>query len=425
MAYFQEVKAKNKKGYKWRCVLEAPPHPVTGKRRQISRTADTKKEALARAEAALEKLIDDGIDEREIKNLPFEKMAWEWLNVYAKSGVKKGSVRVREKEIKIILQHYAKVNIDKVTPRLHQKMLNDMHEKGYTKKGENGEIIYKPYATTTIEGVNTTANMIFKYAIKHKMIKDNPCEGVVIPKKTLTVEEIEGNAIEEMYFERNELEEFLSAAIKYGLPLDKEWFYLLAFSGMRVGEMLVLKWSDIDFKRNEIRITKTLYNPDNNMKKYELTPPKTKGSIRTIGMDAEIMEMLKAYKAKQNEIVMANRMLPDGKGGTIPNPDYHDGDFVFCRHNGYPFIQKNVNIRMQRILKKTSIKKRATPHILRHTHISMCAEAEVDLPTIMKRVGHEDQETTLKIYTHVTEKMKKDANQKIKNVFGDILKNTK
>ncbi|MEK5086588.1 tyrosine-type recombinase/integrase [Paenibacillus sp. FSL M8-0228] len=84
-------------------------------------------------------------------------------------------------------------------------------------------------------------------------------------------------------------------------------------------------------------------------------------------------------------------------------------------------IQKNILIRMERILKKTSIKKKATPHIFRHTHISMLTEAEVDIKTIMKRVGHDDAKTTLKVYTHVTEKMKKNANAKIKNHFSDIL----
>lgn len=53
----------------------------------------------------------------------------------------------------------------------------------------------------------------------------------------------------------------------------KEWFYLLAFSGMRVGEMCALKWTDINFEENTIRITKTLDMPDHNMRKFKLTPP--------------------------------------------------------------------------------------------------------------------------------------------------------
>lgn len=411
MAYFRKVPANNKKGYKWECVKDGPADPVTGRRKQIRRRADSKKEAEARVDEAIRKLTEHGIDETKIKNLPFHKVAWEWLEVYSKGNVKKGTVRVREKEIKIILKHYGNVNIDKVTHRMHQNMLNKMDSKGYAVKDKNGNMIYKPYAKSTIEGVHTTAGMIFKYAIKNKLRKDNPCLGAVIPQKTLTVEEIENDPIEEKYLERDELYEFLDAVKKYGLEYDLERFYLLAFSGMRSGELCALKWPDINFETNEIRITKTMYNPDNNMFQYELVPPKTKGSIRTFDMPDDVMSLLKAHKAKMNQIRLKNRK----------NPDYHDGNFVFCRNNGYPFIQKNILQRMDRILKKTSIKKKATPHILRHTHISMLAEAEVDLPTIMKRVGHEDEETTLKIYTHVTNKMKKKANDKLQNFFGDML----
>lgn len=77
---------------------------------------------------------------------------------------------------------------------------------------------------------------------------------------------------------------------------------------------------------------------------------------------------------------------------------------------------------MARLLEHTNIKKDATPHIFRHTHISMLTEANVDLNTIMERVGH-DMQTTLKIYTHVTNKMKKDASEKMTSTFGNILHN--
>lgn len=76
---------------------------------------------------------------------------------------------------------------------------------------------------------------------------------------------------------------------------------------------------------------------------------------------------------------------------------------------------------MNRILKLTSIKKETTPHIFRHTHISMLTEAGINLATIMKRVGHDDADTTMRIYTHITDTMKKDASEKVKIHFGNIL----
>lgn len=67
MAYFQKIKANNKQGYKWRCVKDGPPDPVTGERKQISRRADTKKEAEAKVDDALRKLSEHGIDEKNKK----------------------------------------------------------------------------------------------------------------------------------------------------------------------------------------------------------------------------------------------------------------------------------------------------------------------------------------------------------------------
>lgn len=386
------------KGKKWVCVADGPPNPVTGERRQIARRGKSKSEAKKRVEDAIRKLSEDGIDEKRVKNMPFDKVAYEWIDLYSKTGKKRSTIRIREKEIKILNRYVAKVNINKISTKMYQKILNDLTE--------------NEYARTTISGVHTTAGMIFNYAVKDKLIKESPAKGAIVPKKALTVEEIENNDIEEQYLETNELKEFLLAVKGYGLPLDLERFYILAFTGMRSGELCALKWSDINFEKREIRITKTLYNENNNMKEYQLTPPKTPGSIRTIDVDEQIIKLLKAHKKKQAKYKLANRHKHE---------DYHDENFVFCRENGYPFIQKNVIMRMSRILEKTSITKNATPHIFRHTHISMLAEAGVDITTVMKRVGHDDMQTTLKIYTHVTEKMKEDASRKVSETFGNIL----
>jgi integrase len=268
------------------------------------------------------------------------------------------------------------------------------------------------YARTTIEGVHVTAGMIFKYAMKEKLRKDSPVFGAVVPAKLRTVEEIENTALEDGYLEREELEEFFKVVREQGMKGDLETFYLLAFSGMRSGEVCALKWSDLNFVTNEVRITKTLYNPDNNMVKYELTPPKTPAAIRTVEIDQSVMDLLKALQKRQAKVKMNTRHLIE---------DFHDMNFVFCRGNGYPFIQKSILTRMARLLKKTTIKKEATPHIFRHTHISMLSEAGVDLITIMKRVGHDDAKTTTKIYTHVTNKMKSDATEKVKFQFANLL----
>jgi integrase len=380
---------------RWQCVADASPDPVTGKRRQIRRQAVRQADAKKKVEKAIAALDNDNVSDTMKKQVTFDMVAERWIKIYESTGVKRGSVRVREKELKIINGHFAKTPVYKISHSKYQDFINK---------------IAPDYARTTVQGVNGTARMVFKQAIKDKLIKDNPADDVVIPRKRRTVEEIETDKIEEKYLERHELEQFLQAVREHGLDLDLERFYLLAFSGMRSGELCALKWSDI--KGNDIRITKTLYNEDNNMKKYELVPPKTSGSIRTISMENEIMDLLKSHRKRQMRV----EYHPE---------DYHNGNFVFARPNGYPYIQKTIGNRMRRLLQYTDIKKPATPHIFRHTHISMMTEAGIDLATIMERVGHEDIKTTTQIYTHVTKKMKKDASDKMKTLYENALSDIK
>jgi len=253
--------------------------------------------------------------------------------------------------------------------------------------------------------------MIFKYAIRNKLIKDNPREDAIVPKKSITVEDLEKDSIDETYFERDELEKFLDAVLKIGLELDKEWFYTLAFTGMRSGELLALKKQDLNFEVNTIRISKSLYSETNNPRKYELITTKN-NTIRIIKVDERIMKMLKMLVQKNDVHKMKYRTQIE---------DFHDEDFVFQRPNGYPYITKNLGDRMRRLMKYTEIDKHLTPHSFRHTHISMMTEVGNDLPTIMERVGHTDPNTTLKIYTHVTKKMKQKSANNLSTANNDIL----
>ncbi|MDY7044386.1 site-specific integrase [Virgibacillus sp. M23] len=382
---------------RWECVADGPRNPATGKRNQITRRGKTQKEAKNKVLQEIRSLEETQVDKKYTRKMTFDEVATKWLEVYELTGKKKNTMRIRKQEVSVLNEQIAKMPIEKITHAVYQEVIR---------------VISKDRARTTVQGINTTGNMIFKYAKRNNLIKDNPATDVVIPKERKTVEQIKESNIEEKYLEHDELEKFLAAVLDYGLRYDKERFYTLAFSGMRSGELCALQKSDLNFEDNIISITKTLYNEKNNMKEYELTPPKTDGSIRDIEMEQPIMDMLKKVVRENDEHKMQYRTLIE---------DFHDKDFVFSRGNGYPFVTKTILIRMNRILDKTSIKKHATPHIFRHTYISMAAEAKIDIATVMKKVGHEDIETTMRIYTHVTNKMKKDASEQISNLYGNIL----
>ncbi|OAB41010.1 integrase [Paenibacillus macquariensis subsp. defensor] len=397
MASYTKIPANNKQGYKWICTIEGPPDPTTGKRNQIPRRADTQKEALARAQSVYnERKL--GVDSKKNKKTTIKDVADEWLKTYSKGKVKRRSVVQRGVQINNLNNYFKKKPISKITHRDYQNFLNDLDD--------------QEYAHNTMLGINNTANMIFKYAIKHKIRIDNPTIDAVIPQKLTTVEEIENKdqLIEDKYLNRSELLDFFSTINEHGELQDKEIFYLLAFSGFRSGELCALKWTDIDFVSNQIRITKTM--DSDNMRNYQLVTPKTTGSIRLVPIDENVMIILMEHKERQASQMKSQRDY---------FKDYHDKKFVFRNDDGYPLNVQHIRIRMQRIIKDTSITKHATPHIFRHTFVSMLAEAEVDLNTIMQRVGHENEKTTLNIYTHVTQKMQKNADLKIKNHYSDVL----
>ena len=165
---------------------------------------------------------------------------------------------------------------------------------------------------------------------------------------------------------------------QHGLPFDKEMFHLLAFTGMRPGEMIALKETDFFFDTNQLRITKTLYNRITIILNMSLlhqnnwfNPDNRRGSSNH--------ETYKRHITEQKKLRMTVHNF---------NPNYHDEKFVFCNDDGYPIIQKTVIRRMERLIRKHQSVKGNTSYL--STHISMMAEADVDLKTVMKRVGHDD-----------------------------------
>jgi integrase len=381
---------------RWICVEDGPPNPVTGKRNQIKRRGKTRKEAKAKVEYETAKQSQTGVNAKEIKGVTFDRLALKWLEMYKLTSVKKATIETRLTQLNKLNENMAKVPIDKLSHLFYQNIINNIATKS---------------ARDSVLGIQSCANLIFKFAVKYELMTQNPAAGVMIPKKAKTVEDLQKDSIEEKYWEREELDAFLSSSLKCGLELDKERFFTLAFSGMRVSELCALQKNDLDFENNVISVTKTITGHGESMRGYELGTPKN-GSARTLEMEEPIMDMLREQVRKNDEHKMKYRLEIE---------DFHDMDFVFPHKNGYPYSRGDVNYRIKHILKKAKIERHASSHIFRHTHISMLTEAEVDLPTIMERVGHSDPKTTLKIYTHVTKKMKANASEKVRGKFDDLL----
>ncbi|MED5101118.1 tyrosine-type recombinase/integrase [Niallia sp. FSL W8-0177] len=391
-------KYQTKQGERWKFVAENGLDPKTGARRRIVRKGFIKQKDAKAALKEYERQL--GVRTLEDDNITFEEIAQDWLDVYSETDVKVSTIRVRTHEIGHLNNYFAKYRVKDITKKMYQGALNDLKKN-------------KKLAHNTISGIHGTGRMIFKYAMEQDVLLLDPTEFAFIPKDKLSVEDIENHTIVDKYLEKDELKIFLDAAKNSEHLDDYVIFLTLAWTGLRAGELLALKWKDIDFEEHTINITKTYYNPKNNTKNFQLLPPKTKGSIRKIDVEEEVINTLKKHQLRQKEI-----KLQLGK-------DYYDKDFVFGRLNapyfGYPHFIKTIENRMESLLKKTpNIHKRLTPHSLRHTHTSLLAEAGVELLQIMDRLGHTEDETTTQVYLHITKDRKKEASQKFAELMRSL-----
>lgn len=384
-------------GKKWSFIIDVGKDPKTGNRKQESRSGfNTRQEAEAAAAALITEINQNTfIKETDIL---FKDWANEWLPLYSeRNGPKPGTIRLRQYSIKKLLPYFAHLKLKNITEEMYQSALNDLKDQGF--------------ARTTIEGVHTTGKMIFNMAVDKRMLKIEPTTNAYIIKDEQIIIESDEEEIP-LYFEKEELALFLKKVKENGLFMDEAIFITLSYTGIRVGELVALKWKDIDFDKRTIYITKTYYNPDNNTVKYQLVPPKTKKSRRKIVVDTAVIETLKKLKEEQEKIIQHLGV------------SYNDSGYVFAnvyRHPGYPVLIKFVESRMARILKRTELNSSLTPHSLRHTHTSLLAEAGVGLEEIMERLGHHDDEVTRKVYLHVTNEMKREASDKFSNLMSGLV----
>lgn len=388
-----------KRGKTWYYTVDIGKDPVTGKRLQDSQGGFKTKKA---AEAAASKVITDVSDGIFVKeeNVTFKEFAAAWLSFYANTGkVKPGSVTVRRGRVNKLNKFFGAFKIKDITKLMYQNMLQDLFDAGL--------------ANETIVSTHATARLIFKRAVKIDVIKADPTVHAELPKRQKTVEEIENGVALPKYMEKEELAKFLETASAHGYGFDYAVFMTLAYTGIRVGELCALKKKDIDFENKLIRITKTIHNVNNNTKAYQVVPPKTNTSIRTIEVDNLMLSVLEKHLAQLNIIRMKYR------------DKYHEADFVFPKiknYPGYPDMPKNIEGRMKRLLKLANMNIELTPHSLRHTHTTLLAEAGVGLQEIMERLGHKNDETTKNVYSHVTKSMKSGAAAKFSELMRDVVK---
>lgn len=375
----------------WAYRVDIGIDPITGKRKQkyASGFPTQKKAQLAAAQVQLDVSANSYVPDTMVT---FEKFAEEWAVIYGES-VKPTTLKIRLDQTKVLNRFLGKRKLQEITRRLYQKTVSALSAEGF--------------ANNTIDGIHATARMIFRKALEFGVISDNPTDFVKPPKKKFTVDDV--MEVKNKYLEKHELIHFLNVIKQENEYQDYEFFLLMAYTGIRVGELCSLTWPDVDFVNKTISITKTIYN-DNSNRNFKFGPPKTKKSIRTIAISDVVIAPLNEFQKQQKIYRMRHA-----------NSYYSDHLMIFTskKYPGYPMNRTHAEWKMKHYLDKAGLPLNLTPHTLRHTHVSLLAEAGVELYEIMERLGHANDNTTRNIYLHVTKEKRRNAADK----FTELLHN--
>ncbi len=352
--------------------------PLTGKERRTTRRGfKTMKEAKQAERNLLLDVEENGLPSNQsdgFQDPTFEKLASLWLENY-KTTVKPSTFEnVRAKVEKMTEEHFKEMKLKKITVAYCQRVVIEL-SKSY--------VLYNHYLSVI--------NRIFKYAVLMDIIKSNPFDKVIKPKSRQT--QRKGN-----FLTKEELKEFLKLAqnttLSYFFPL----VHLMAYTGLRQGEALALKWSDIDFENKKITVNKTAVRIK---EKQTLQTPKTKNSKRVISIDLTTLSILKSWKKDQIKIYFKNGKHFEG-----------DENFIFTNQRGEWVHIHNFIRYFKRFIADHKLKQ-ITPHGLRHTHASLLFSAGVEPKNISDRLGHSTVQITLDLYTHITEEQRTDTVDKL------------
>ena len=316
-----------------------------------------------------------------------------WLETYMKPTLRtttyESYLTQIEKHIKPTLGAYP---LKKLLPSNLQNLYKDKLTGGRA-DGKKGGL-----STRTVRYIAFILQAALKQAVKEGLLTRNVAEATNLPKHEKK---------EIAYLTTEEITEFIVIA------QESRYYPALLLelgTGLRRGELLGLKWQDIDSKQGTATIRRSLVRTKDGPRFHE---PKTEKSIRTVKLPDEVLTELKAHKARQNQekLILSGETI-DG----VYVPNYKDDDLVFCQANGKLLEPRNFTRHFDMLLKKAKIR-HVSFHSLRHTHATELLRLGIGLKAIQGRLGHADFTTTANIYAHLADSLQQEAADKINEVL--------
>ena len=274
-------------------------------------------------------------------------------------------------------------------------------------------LVDKGLSPNTVDSVHTLLCPTFRLAVRDNIIRSNPSVGAMAEVR----KRMDGSSGIKHSLSVEEEQAFLNSLDDPGNERWKPLFTFMFGTGCRIGEVMGIRWDDVDLENGIITIDHNVTYTPRSAKgfrcEYEVGLPKTEAGIRTIPMLKKVKEALELEKENQRKTGIICSVELDGMT-----------NFIFCNRFGGLLKPSTINKVIKRIISDHNAKETVDAarekrepmliphfscHIARHTFCSRLCENETNAKVIQSVMGHKDVQTTLGIYAEVSERKKKEV----------------
>ena len=341
--------------------------------------AKTKTECVERLKA-LKASVEKPVPNKARADMPFGDWVSFWYENYLKPELRDNSQRSCEGNIRLYIQpKLGHIPLNKLTQNDLQQFYQWLKKDGRIKHRD----IYGPgLSDYLLQNIHSFCRRALDGAVKENLIVVNPALECKLQK---------AHRREMQVLTREEMQRLLIQA-KYE---DVYEIFLLELStGLRRGELLALQWDDLNFSTGELRVNKQAIRTKAGL---VVSEPKTKAALRTVILPLPVLNVLKEYRK-----TVSSRWL-------FPSP----------RKDDSPLDPSYVQTKLQEMLIRAGCK-HVRFHDLRHTFATNALEHGMDIKTLSTIIGHVSSSTTLNVYAHVTDDMRKQAAASIDQGIGKV-----
>jgi integrase len=354
------------RGDSWYCVVDLGADPITGKRRQKRVSASTKRGCEALALEAIQEVAKG--TPASADTVTVSEYLEQWLAVSESTLRPATHRRYRD----LVRLHLAPVLGQIKLGRLSALDIQRLH----------ADRLAAGLSPSSVYHLHYVLHRALAQAVKWDLVARNVTELVDAPRR-VTPDVVTWNA--------SQAAAFLTAGDKTDLAA---FWRLAVLTGMRRGEMLGLKWEDVDFERGVLSVRRTLSRGKGGA--WELGKPKTKAGRRAIALPGSVVDALKRHRIRHLERRLELGFL------------WEDQDFVFTNPTGGPLHVNSLMLVYEQVVKAAGVP-RIRLHDLRHTSATLMMADDVHPKIVQERLGHSNISMTLDRYSHVTKDMQRQA----------------